>query len=822
MRDYWSYVPREQRNKKISLKKGDTILTSEPFAYIVDNDRRGEYCEACLVSNRKTSLFPCKKCGFNFYCSEACAQESWDTLHKRECPKLKNYRCGKGDLIPNFARLLARIIFRLQDGGENIEEKYLNNRGRKFKDLMNHYKDIKNDSVRMRDVRNMMRILDEYIGSQNVPNECDFIGVYGRSSQILTQALVNRFCLNDEVNVPMGSAVFLAASIFDHACIPNAHPSFVGKKLYIRTLVDIPELNLDKVFISYIDCVNSKEMRRLELHRNWYFWCECDLCHDQERELYENFINCENPMCEQMVKVPDRYSKPECTQPPKQEDDDMTALQKALQATKLEFKLASIPVNPFASQDACLSYIFYDKNRYQLASDSECSEVTDDESPEPPAESGMPEVAYDKPETSSPSLTNGSGGGSISTNGELEKTTSIELNGVDDRESDDVPDERTDAILAPRNKSLRKKSLTNGSFEEKDTGEEAEENNTANGAKPKIVKKKNKALLTKKKQRNSDEATHKLLNADDKNSKMETGDSGEQLVTSNDVGKSESLLLMTNGHASSEDFPSHPENKTQVVDGSQHETMALHAVQKKKKLRRKAPVFEKSDVLCEGCQCYVDRNTLREYRSTVSFTIQRLKDMKEDNPSFQIVQDVLERQGTLLPKLNVWRVRALDFAFNSSFYSGAWMLALKYGMENLEGMKFFYRPGHPTLGLFLMKLSKVHMNLKEYRRGLQFVQEAQNILTVGMGPKHPFITGELYKLEMMANEDLEIYLEKRIANQSKQVTEIVCPCCGKKKVIRHYGSERANEEKPWEKDIKIKQLMNEESQFLGDNDFTKY
>ena len=64
--------------------------------------------------------------------------------------------------------------------------------------------------------------------------------------------MVNRFCISDSVNVPMGSAVYLAASIFDHSCIPNAAPSFIGKKLFIRTLVDIPELNLDKVSIIFL------------------------------------------------------------------------------------------------------------------------------------------------------------------------------------------------------------------------------------------------------------------------------------------------------------------------------------------------------------------------------------------------------------------------------------------------------------------------------------------------------------------------------------------------------------------------------------------
>ena len=67
------------------------------------------------------------------------------------------------------------------------------------------------------------------------------------STYSMSQVLVNRFCLSDELNMPMGSGVYLAASIFDHSCLPNAYPSFVGKKLYIRTLIDLPELDLDKV-----------------------------------------------------------------------------------------------------------------------------------------------------------------------------------------------------------------------------------------------------------------------------------------------------------------------------------------------------------------------------------------------------------------------------------------------------------------------------------------------------------------------------------------------------------------------------------------------
>ena len=59
--------------------------------------------------------------------------------------------------------------------------------------------------------------------------------------------MVNRFCISDDRNVGLGCALYLGASIFDHSCAPNACPSFQGRTLTVRTLVDVPNLNLDNV-----------------------------------------------------------------------------------------------------------------------------------------------------------------------------------------------------------------------------------------------------------------------------------------------------------------------------------------------------------------------------------------------------------------------------------------------------------------------------------------------------------------------------------------------------------------------------------------------
>lgn len=812
-------------------KKGDVILTSTPFAYVLDYEKRGLYCENCLESNRTKSLFPCKGCGFNFYCSGACVQESWDFVHKYECANLKRCRAKEGEAVPNYVRLLARIILRLKNGGEKHEEKYCNNRGRKFKDLMNHYKDIKNDPVRMQDVHLMMKILTRYIGADNVPNESDFIGIYGR-------VLVNRFCLSDELNIPMGSAVYLAASIFDHSCIPNAHPSFVGKKLSIRTLVDLPELNLDKVRISYIDCVNSREMRQKDLFDHWYFWCDCDLCNSEERAHFENFIICENPLCSTHIEIPDRYSKVDLPESKKSlpNEDKATVLKKALKASKMEFSFANVPVNPFASTDACMSYIFYDRDRFQLASDSEL-ETDDEASPSnTPPRQKTPDPETPKSNGDEPDLN------SSTTPAETEAGSAIKeaplLNGVDDAilDQDQQPEKKTSKQGSKIStiKNPKPKIEAAGTTGEKDDKlDKPRLTKTKKGSKPEtsLANDLNNIDETNSEQ---EDAQAKITGTKPKTSQKKMKSTSEKEIEAPDDVEETNL---TNGHSTHEEtLPNganeeHEENQTTNGDAKESSNgeapersltqLADDYAKKMRKKKRKAPVYEKSDVICPECECFVDKNTLREYRSAVSFTILRLKDMKEDNPNFQVVLDVLERQGTLLPPLNVWKVRTLDFAFNASFYGGAWMLAMKYGLENLEGMKFFYGPGHPSLGLFLMKLAKAHLSLKLYRPGLNYVVEARDILSVAMGPKHPFITGELYDLELMANEDPEICMERRLLRMQERVKEIVCPCCGKKKVIRTI-EEVSESSRPWEKDIKYREMMKEDSNMFSSGDYTKY
>ena len=69
--------------------------------------------------------------------------------------------------------------------------------------------------------------------------------------------LINSFSYPDAGNAGIGTALYLAASAFDHSCAPNAAFAFIDGKIVVKALEDIDldgaEEARDKVTLSYID-----------------------------------------------------------------------------------------------------------------------------------------------------------------------------------------------------------------------------------------------------------------------------------------------------------------------------------------------------------------------------------------------------------------------------------------------------------------------------------------------------------------------------------------------------------------------------------------
>jgi len=79
-------------------------------------------------------LLKCSSCQYVYYCNRSCQKESWP-IHKIECPHLKKV-LKEWKIVPDAARLMARIILKLNQGGADEVDYYTETTFRKFKDLM--------------------------------------------------------------------------------------------------------------------------------------------------------------------------------------------------------------------------------------------------------------------------------------------------------------------------------------------------------------------------------------------------------------------------------------------------------------------------------------------------------------------------------------------------------------------------------------------------------------------------------------------------------------------------------------------------------------
>lgn len=117
---------------------------------------------------------------------------------------------------------------------------------------------------------------------------------------------VNSFNIMNGEMQAIGTGIYLAPSILDHSCSPNAVVTFDGFKLSVRLTQEMPKFDWDLVRISYIDVMNSNSDRMKELKNRYYFDCDCSRCHSDTINRYHYAAKC--PSCRNPIYV--KVSRP--------------------------------------------------------------------------------------------------------------------------------------------------------------------------------------------------------------------------------------------------------------------------------------------------------------------------------------------------------------------------------------------------------------------------------------------------------------------------------------------------------------------------------
>lgn len=278
------------RNTDSSIKAGDIILTEQPFAFVLSSKEQGNRCDNCL---EKVKVLKCSGCQYVHYCGRSCQKEAW-VDHKWECA---NFKRVAPKVLPDGARMLSKIINRLQRGdGHTFRSFYSGSSFRMWKDLMSHYSDLKADMKRMDHFTSLTVVLYEFLKDISLPNTVELMGLYGRM-------VINSFMILDNDMNSIGTGIYLASSILDHSCNPNAVATFDGKTIYIRANQDLPCLDWNQIRISYIDLMKTPYDRQTELLQNYYFLCQCDRCMDETQVKYAHAAICLNKQCDNPINI---------------------------------------------------------------------------------------------------------------------------------------------------------------------------------------------------------------------------------------------------------------------------------------------------------------------------------------------------------------------------------------------------------------------------------------------------------------------------------------------------------------------------------------
>ena len=144
---------------------------------------------------------------------------------------------------------------------------------RTFGDFLSHESDIRQNKAIMSHISTHYKDLQDIL-LDLMPDFTEFVQLYGRM-------VINNFELITLTSggESLGIAVYLAPSIVDHNCQPNAWVEFSGRKLIMRSYIDREKVDMSKVYISYIDSEEEDaKVRQDYLKRHYFFLCGCLRC----------------------------------------------------------------------------------------------------------------------------------------------------------------------------------------------------------------------------------------------------------------------------------------------------------------------------------------------------------------------------------------------------------------------------------------------------------------------------------------------------------------------------------------------------------------
>lgn len=120
----------------------------------------------------------------------------------------------------------------------------------------------------------------------------------GELTDMVNRIKINGFSICDGEYVAMGVGLYYMPSFMNHSCKPNTIQTFLygQHKLPVVILTAFEDIRSgQEICISYVDNSCPRHIRRKRLSNDYFFWCSCEACKDDDYNSRLSGIKC--PQC---------------------------------------------------------------------------------------------------------------------------------------------------------------------------------------------------------------------------------------------------------------------------------------------------------------------------------------------------------------------------------------------------------------------------------------------------------------------------------------------------------------------------------------------
>ena len=249
------------------IRKGEVVLEEDAFAAVLYPNKVSDYCDYEMTMG-SGKLLRCSKTRVARYSSKQAQASAWKTYYRDEancvCAMKKKYAEDNPFTDHPYTRLLARVYW-TRKSRPALQWRLVDQ-------LCCHWPAFSDEKkAEMFKAAGMARAALSFAPPSD--EHRDAIELEDEMLKEMTMTLARIDCngltICGEGQVPIGFGVFPLAALANHSCNPNCVQTFVGRRLFYRSIRDI-EIG-EEVTITYVPLSSVHAERRADLLDSFYF-----------------------------------------------------------------------------------------------------------------------------------------------------------------------------------------------------------------------------------------------------------------------------------------------------------------------------------------------------------------------------------------------------------------------------------------------------------------------------------------------------------------------------------------------------------------------